>query len=84
MLSMFPLYVFLFLFDISFFLRDHNGSTVVQLFCAIITAIDFLFVFRNSITILQIIFVYLYDDEISLPTYLFHLKPTGHLLVSCD
>ena len=52
MLSMFPLYVFLFLFDISFFLRDHNGSTVVQLFCAILVAIDFLFVFRNSITIL--------------------------------
>ena len=49
MLSMFPLYIFLFIFDISFFLRDHNGNKAVQLFCAIPVTIDFLIVFRNSI-----------------------------------
>ena len=49
MLSMFLLYIFLFTFDISFFLRDHNGNKSVQLFCAIPVAIDFLIVFRNSI-----------------------------------
>ena len=52
MLSMFPLYIFLFIFDISFFLRDQNVNKVVQLFCAIPVARDFLTVFRNSITIL--------------------------------
>ena len=71
MLSMFRLYIFLFIFDISFFLRDQNGNKAVQLFCAIPVAIVFLIVFHNSITILQVIFfVYLYDDEINLPTYL--------------
>ena len=35
MLSMFPLYIFLFIFDISFFLSDHNGNKAVQLCCAI-------------------------------------------------
>ena len=76
MLSMFPLYIFIFIFDISFFLRDHNGNTAVQLFCAIPVAIVFLTVFHNSITILQVIFfVYLYDDEINLPTYLkYHVQ----------
>ena len=49
MLSMFPLYIFLFIFDISFFLRDHNGKKVVQCFCAIPVTMDFLIVFRNSI-----------------------------------
>ena len=72
MLSMFPHYMYIFLFlDISFFLRDHNGNKTVQLFCAIPVAIDFLIVFCNSLTIMQIFFfVYLYDDEINLPTYI--------------
>ena len=52
MLSMFPLYIFLSIFDISFFLRDDNGNKAVQLFCAIPVAIDFLTVFRNSVTIM--------------------------------
>ena len=52
MLSIFPLYIFLFIFDISFFLRDHNGNKAVQIFCAIPVVIGFLIVFRNSITIL--------------------------------
>ena len=38
-------------FDISFFLRDHNGNKAVQVFSAITVAIDFLIVFRNSLTI---------------------------------
>ena len=44
----------------------------MQLFCAIPVAIEFLiFNFRNSLTILYIIFfVYLYDDEINLPTFI--------------
>ena len=48
-LSMFPRYIFLFTFDIPFFLRDHNGNKSVQLFRAIPVAIDFLIVFRNSV-----------------------------------
>ena len=32
MLSMFPLYIYFLFFDISFFLRDHNGNKAVQLF----------------------------------------------------
>ena len=52
MLSTFSLYIFLFIFDISFFLRDHNGNKSVKSFCAIPVAIDFLIAFRNSITIL--------------------------------
>ena len=52
MLSMFLLNIFLFIFDILFFLRDHNGNKAVQLFSAIPVAIHFLIVFRNSITIL--------------------------------
>ena len=51
MLSMFPLYIFLFSFDVSFFLTDHNGKKAVQLFCAIPVAIVFLIVFHDSITI---------------------------------
>ena len=39
MLSTFPLYIFLFIFKISFFLRDHNKA--VQLFRANQVAIDF-------------------------------------------
>ena len=52
MLSMFSLYIFLFIFDVSFFPRDHNGNKAVQLFCAIPVAIVFLIVFHNSIIIL--------------------------------
>ena len=52
MLSMFCLYIFLFIFDISFFLMDRNGNKTVQLFCAIPVAIDVLVLFCNSITIL--------------------------------
>ena len=63
MLSMIPLYINFLFFDISFFLRDHNGNKAVQLFCAIPVAIDFLIVFHNF-------FVYLYDNKINLPTYL--------------
>ena len=37
---------------VSFFLKDHNGNETVQLFCAILFAIDFLIVFGNSKTIL--------------------------------
>ena len=48
MLSMFRLYIFLFIFDISFFLRNHNGNKAVQHSCAIPVAIDFLIVFRSS------------------------------------
>ena len=68
MLSMIPLYIYIYIFfDISFFLRDHNGNKAMQLFCAIPVTIDFLIVFRNF-------FIYLYDDKINLPTYL----PTYH------
>ena len=36
------LYTYFFkFFDISFFLRDHNGNKAVQLFCAFPVAIDF-------------------------------------------
>ena len=52
MLSMLALYIFLFIFDMSFFLRVHNGNKAVQLFCAVHVAIDFLTVFHNSMTIL--------------------------------
>ena len=59
MLSMFPLYIFLFIFDISFFLRDHDGNKTFPVgkymqknICAIPVAIDFLIVFRNSRTML--------------------------------
>ena len=52
MLSMLPLYIYFLFFDISFFLRDHNGNKAVQLFCAIPVTIDFLIVFRNSLTIM--------------------------------
>ena len=69
MLSTF-LFIFFFSFSISFFLRDHNRNKAVQLFCAIPVAIDFLIVFRNSITTINKFFVYLYDDKINLPTYL--------------
>ena len=51
MLSMFPLYIYFLFFSISVFLRDHNGTKAVQFFCAIPVAIDFLIVFRNSLTI---------------------------------
>ena len=46
-LSMFPLYIYLLFFDISFVLRDHNGNKAVQLFCAYPCCRSF-FVFRNS------------------------------------
>ena len=59
MLSMLPVYIFLFIFDISFFLRVHNGNKAVQIFSAIPIAIDFLVAFRNSITKLEIIFLYI-------------------------
>ena len=36
------------------FLRDHNGNKAVQLFCAILVAIDFLIAFRHSITTLSL------------------------------
>ena len=52
MLSMFPPYIFLFIFDISFFLRDHNGNKAVKLFSVIPVAINFKIVFRISITVL--------------------------------
>ena len=52
MLSMFSLYIYFLFFDISFFLRDHNGNKAVRLFCAIPVAIDLLIVFRNSLTVL--------------------------------
>ena len=71
MLSMFPLYIFLFIFDISFFLRNHNGNKSVQLFCAIPVAIVFLNCFSKFCNyIVNNFFVYLHDDEINLP------KPT--------
>ena len=52
MLSTFPLYIFLFIFDISFFLRDDKGNKAVQLFCAISFAIDFFSGFCNSTIVL--------------------------------
>ena len=42
--SLYTYFFFLF-FDISFFLKDHNGNKAVQLFCAVPVAIDFLIVF---------------------------------------
>ena len=71
MLSMFPLYIFSFHFQYIIFPKGphHNGNKVVHLFSAIPVTIDFLIVFCNSITILQIIFLYiLYDDKTNLPT----------------
>ena len=62
MLSMFPLYIFLFIFDISIFLRNHNGHKALQLFCAISVARD-LFIVNKFLYIL-------YDDKINLPIYL--------------
>ena len=59
MLSVIPLNIFLFIFDISFSLRDHNGNKAVQLYCAIPVAIDFLIVFRDSKAILKIFFLYI-------------------------
>ena len=50
MLPMFPLHIYFLFFDISFFLRDQNGNKTVQRFCAIPAAIDFLIVFRKSLT----------------------------------
>ena len=67
MLSMFPLYISILFFDISFFLRE-NGNKAMQFFCAIPVAIDFSIVFRNFY-IVNNFFIYLYDDEINLPTY---------------
>ena len=58
MFSKFLLCIF-FIFDISFFLKDHNGNQDMQPFCGIPVAIDFLIVFCNSMTILQINFVYI-------------------------
>ena len=40
MLSMFPLYIFLFIFNISLFLRDYNGNKAMQLFCPINIVIE--------------------------------------------
>ena len=59
MLSMFLLYIFLFIFHISFFLRDNNGNKSFPVgkymrknICAIPVTVDLLIVFRNSKTIL--------------------------------
>ena len=50
MLFMFPLYIFLFIFDMSFFSRDHKGNKTFQVFCAFPVAIVFSNVFHNSST----------------------------------
>ena len=69
MLSMFPLYIYFSFFNISFFLRGHNGNKPVQFSCAIPVAIDYLF-FIILYLYCRFFLVYLHDNEINLPTYL--------------